>query len=173
VNTDTITSLVSAIAYGGIGLFIGFLVGVTVADRHQIQVAILEGDPDQMPEPRGLLRGPDRLQRLIVILVMVALLLAGLGWLQASKQEKKRQQDNCELLRDMTQVLRDRSLANEDQASYNRQVWTDLRRIIVKGGQSPKSPVIVSIDKYLASQREYARKVNATPYPQPPEGCQT
>lgn len=162
---QVILELVRVVAYGGIGALGGFWAGLIVNDRHRVLTEVMSVSGQDGPtRPRRRAR-TDTLQVVTVVVVMVAMLLTGLTWLRSAQVEARQQRQSCEVLAEVSTTLRKRTQVYLESARDNERVWHDLRADLVKLGAKPGAPIVVSIDRYLASQGRYLAHLKANPYP--------
>lgn len=156
--------LVRIVAYGGGGILLGFVVGLWANDRHTLVTTVLGESERDMPTRRPFL-SPARVQTLVVILVMIALLLTGLSWLRVEQENQEQDERDCRTLASLATTLRERTAVYREAAQPERDLWTDLRRTLIASGVRANSDLVRSIDVYLAQQASYIRHLKRNPYP--------
>lgn len=162
--SEYLPELVRVVAYGGIGAFVGFLVGLWAGDRHRVIEEVLhEVERDEVTKHK-LISG-DRLQTVIVIGFMVLMLLTGLVWLQTDQENAEQDKRECLRTAETTEVLRERTDNYLESATSEQTLWRDLRSQLVGMGSPPNSPLIDSIDRHLKDQRTYLDHLRSNPVP--------
>lgn len=156
--------LTRVVSYGGVGALAGFTFGVWFTDRHRLTTAILnESERDVHTPP--LRMSTDRLQSLVVIVVMIAMLLTGLVWIQGARSNAEQDRRDCLRAQATATALASRTLNYLESAEAERRLWNDIRRQFVRSGADEDSPLLTSIDRYREVQAEYIEHLRANPVP--------
>lgn len=161
--TRALEELVRVIAYGGIGMWAGFIGGFLASDRHRLVTTILSESERDVPGRRRFLRG-QALQSATVILVMLAMLLTGLTWMRSARSQHEQEQRDCRALAEVSRTLRERTAVYKEQALPERRLWLDLRHQLVANGVKESAPTVQSIDRFLAAQHAYLIHLRNNPY---------
>lgn len=167
MNTALLGELARVVAYGGIGMVFGFVVGFMVSDGHRISRTLLEGD-DPMPTPqarRARQRRMQLLQTTTVVVVMIAMLLTGLSWMQTARTNTEQDRRECRRLSEVSAALQGRTSVYKEKAIPEQELWRELRREIIKLTGDRTSPAVAAIEEYLKSQRLYVKHLAENPYP--------
>lgn len=165
--------LLRVVVYGGGGALFGYSFCLWINDQHRLASAILNESEKDMPTRRRFLSAAT-LQSAVVILVMIALLLTGITWLSAERENAEQDQRDCVTLAQVSETLQGRTQNYREAAVAERRLWEDIRSILV--GLNPdaasESPAVRSIDEYLDEQARYLRHLRNNPYPHDiPEDC--
>ena len=159
---------VQAFAQFSGGALIGFFASILttyVNARIQLMEAVLtEAEKQERKRPRSRWWSADRILPAVVIIVMVALLLAGLSWIKAGQEQADNQRRDCLRSVQVSQVLQARTNNYLESARSERQLWLDLRRQLRRMGAGPRSSLVQSIDRHLIDQRTYLRHLRKNPY---------
>lgn len=170
MNTVLLGELARVVAYGGIGMVFGFVVGFLASDGHRLSTALLEGE-NPMPTPQARHARQRRMQLLqttTVVVVMVAMLLTGVSWMQTARANKEADLRECRRLSEVSVALQGRTAVYKEKAIPEQELWRELRREIIKL-TSRDNPAVAAIEEYLVSQRLYVKHLAENPYPDPRE----
>jgi len=170
--TVLLGELARVVAYGGIGMVFGFVVGFLVNDGHRLSRTLLEGD-DPMPTSQARRTRERRIQLLqttTVVVVMIAMLLTGLSWMQTERTNTEQDRRECRRLSEVSLALQGRTSVYKEKAIPEQQLWRELRREIITLTGSRTNPAVQAIEEYLKSQRLYVKHLADNPYPDP-EDC--
>ena len=162
--SEYLPELVRVVAYGGLGAFVGFLIGLWAGDRHRVIEEVLHEAERDVATKRKLISA-DRLQTVIVIGFMVLMLLTGLVWLQSDQEDAEQDKRDCLRAAATTQALRERTDNYIESATSEQKLWRDLRGQLIAMGGRPDSPLIDSIDRHLTDQRSYLDHLRDNPVP--------
>lgn len=164
MSERVLEELVRIIAYGGFGVFLGYVVGLWTNDRHTLITTVLHEAERDMPTRRPFL-SPARIQSIIAIFVMVALLLAGVSLLRSESEAARQNERDCRTIATISDTLRERTQVYREAARPERDLWRDLRRTLLAQGIPARSDLVRSIDVYLTQQESYIRHLKRNPYP--------
>jgi hypothetical protein len=162
---SVLAELARVVAYGGVGTIGGFIAGVWVNDRHRLVTTILDEAERDMPSGRSRRLSGNTLQTVTVVIVMVAMLLTGLTWMQTERVNNAQDRRDCETLSQLSEILRDRTKVYREAALPERRVWLDLRRNLLDLGAKQNDPIVLSINRYLTAQERYVEHLANNPYP--------
>lgn len=162
---SVLAELARVVAYGGLGTIGGFLAGVWVNDRHRLVTTILDEAERDVPTSRSRRLSGHTLQTFTVVIVMVAMLLTGLTWMQSERVNNMQDERDCQTLLDLSTILRDRTKVYREAAIPERRVWLDLRRNLLDLGAKQNDPIVLSINRYLTAQERYVEHLANNPYP--------
>lgn len=163
--------LTRVVAYGGIGILIGYIVGHEVA-LHDYAVKHSGEEPKPMPESRmhrRLAAGVKRLpstetwQRAGVLLAMVALLLTGIAVLKQRANDAADLEQRCRDLRQVVATIEARAEPAAQAADLNDELWVGVRRVLLSLGGTTDSPLIHQIDHYLEKRADAKRAQQRNP----------
>lgn len=157
------------VAYGGFGFLLGFVACLLAADRHQITAEVLGEAARDMPSKRRRIMSTENLQSLIVIVLMLMMLVTGVLWLRSDQENAEQDQRECMRSAETARVLRDRTRNYLEAAKAERALWLDVRRVFIKSGASD-SPLLSSIDDYLAESAKTIAHLRDNPYPKASPG---
>lgn len=159
--------LTRIVGYGGIGILIGYLLGVRERDRHY-----LAHHPEAARAMKSKTHRPSgrTVQTLVVVFVMVALLLTGLTSIQSNRdraedarQDRAASDQRCDDLRKVVAALEARSKVNSDTTDLNDDLWRGIRHIFLDFPGGNESPLLTQIDEYLDQRREQKAELADNP----------
>jgi hypothetical protein len=168
MSPETLEAIRAFSQFAG-GARVGFVVSIVTTylnTRARLMQAVLT---EAEKEQRTLIREPrvksDRAMPFVVVLVMAALLLAGVSWMKSGQQNSEERRQDCLRSAEVSRVLRDRTKNYRDAAVSERRLWLNMRRQLRTMGTGPHSPLIENIDTYLADQATYLEHLKDNPYP--------
>jgi hypothetical protein len=159
---------IQAIAFFGAGTVFGLLIATILAyleARADLARAVTTTTDAEVTGKRKRFRllSGDKLMPFVTLLVMVAMLLAGLTWIKAGMDNAVQDRRDCREAQDTSQVLRSRTRIYIEAATAEKRLWTDLHDFIARVDQA--SPLLKSIDRYRERQADYLEHLQNNPYP--------
>lgn len=178
MSADLLGDLIQAVAFFGGGALVGFLMGLFVNDRHRLVTTVLNEAEYDMPSRRRLLNA-ETARSLFVIVLMIAMLLTGLAWLQAGRENAEQDKRDCLNAADTSKTLQERSrnYLHGAKATLRNSVadlqWKrQTRAYLLTIGAEPDSPLVKSTteairkaEQGIAGQRDYIMHLRSNPYP--------
>lgn len=161
--------LIRALAQFAAGAIVGFVVSILTtylnARTRVLETVLTEAERVERAKTRGTWWKADRVLPFVVVIVMVALLLSGISWIQSGQKDREERRRDCIRAVEVSRVLQDRTRNYRESAQSERELWRNLRKQLRDMGAGPRSPLIQSIDGYLDDQRVYLEHLNQNPYP--------
>lgn len=159
------------LAFGGLGYLVGFLVGRRAQDDHRLRASILgeTETPMKMPVRAGTL------QRVTILMVMVALLASGVTSIAQARRNAEQDARQCEAVRELVDRITVRTDALGRADATGDDLWRGIRRVLVRQfDHGPQHPLVDKIDTYLIRRQNYKAQAQANPYTSSDllEGCE-
>lgn len=164
--------LIRIVAYGGLGILVGYIVGCRASDDHELKASILNPSGDTVSEsgrPRWL--NQSALVTAAIVLCMVALLGTGVAILVNNRANDRQDAEDaaqrarlCEAVSELTDTLNTRTKATREAARVNDELWRGIRHLVIKFSEKPNNPLLDRIDVYLNKRRDLVAEQKANPY---------
>lgn len=145
------------------GLLISTLLRYIDARIELTRSVLTEVEREEKPRRTGFLQG-DKMIPVVTVLVMVAMLLAGLSWIRSGQENADQDKRDCQRARMTAQVLRERTKNYTEAARAEKRLWSNLYGFL-DNSIPPDSPLLVSINRYRERQADYLEHLESNPYP--------
>ena len=148
------------------GLFVSTLLRYIDARIELTEAVLTEAERDDKPRRRGVrafLSG-DKMIPVVTVLVMIAMLLAGISWIRSGQANAEQDRLDCQRARETATILRERTRNYTEAARAEKELWTRLYGFL-DDTIPPESPLLVSINRYRMRQANYLEHLENNPYP--------